>query len=130
MLSIDEFQSWEIRPVLHYEHCFLESIDERKTARARELVAALDEHQAAADAVYEQSGLKAAAEILDDVHEQMSDIFFKICDLKAQTAEGFRAKATAAVVQCWGGEIRPSGSEEDSMLASICCDLTGLPNEA
>jgi hypothetical protein len=130
ILSIHYFEDHEIKPVLRYEHCFRGEPDHLKAARAKELMTALDEHDANLVVVYEQSGMEAAEERYDQITDRMSDLFHRIKDLKAETLDGYRAKALAVVLNCWDGEIEPDRYMEEGMLAAICSDLTGIPVKA
>jgi hypothetical protein len=71
-----------------------------------------------------------AEERYNEITDRMSDLFGRIRDLKAETLEGYRVKALAIVLNCWCGGIEPTEDEEESMLAAICSDLTGIPIKA
>jgi hypothetical protein len=49
-LGMQDFEPHEIKPVLHYEHCFRAKPDEKKTARAKELMKALEDYKSGAAA--------------------------------------------------------------------------------
>jgi hypothetical protein len=116
-----------IKPVVGYEHLFLSAGDERRAKRARELLAALDECNAAEEAADFASGCRAAEEICDAMYARIDEIFEQMLDFTPSTLDGYRAMASAVVNCCWSGEISERSTSDHRMIAAMLSSLTGVP---
>jgi len=67
----------------------------------------------------------AHQEIIDAISERLYDLAWKICETKATTVAGIKAKATVAADWCGDRD----GDVQKALAASLCDDLTTLPSE-
>jgi hypothetical protein len=113
-------------PVPGHEHLFVSQVDERRQARAAELIAALDEYRAQNEAAIRQSGSRSLEDALEVLHAERDEITDRMIELKPKTLGGVQALATAIVYAEWAGDIRnrPNQSLEDEMMNAILRALT------
>ena len=114
-------------PVVGHGHLFESWPDPHADKRAAELLEALDRYDAAKDAAYAASGLKAAEAENERLCIQQSEIFRRMIEIQPTTIEGYRAQARALVITCWSGTIGDSDTADKKMIARMLSNLTGLP---
>jgi hypothetical protein len=114
-------------PVVGHEHLFESWPDPHADKRAAELLEALDRYDAAKDAAYTASGLKAAEAENERLCSQQGQIFLRMIEIQPTTIEGYRAQARALVINCWSGTIEDSDTADKKMIARMMTNLTGLP---
>lgn len=78
-------------PVVGYDHLFVSFGDEFRLKRAQELLAALDEYNAAEEAADVTSGWSAADEAYYAIEEQIDELIDRMSELKPTTLEGYQA---------------------------------------
>lgn len=112
-------------PIKGYEHLFSSKPDERRQKRALQLIEALDDHRARYAAAEEQSGMRAAEAVLDEIYREQRVLCKRMLSLKPTSLNGVRALATALIYNCWSGEIEEysNPSEEDMFLTAIVRSL-------
>jgi hypothetical protein len=129
-LPIENWGDKGLKPVVGYEHLFLSAADECRAKRARELLAALDEYNAAEEAADVASGVAAAEEVADAAYARIDELFERMLDLTPSTIEGYRAMASAVVNCCWSGEIYERETSDQRMIAAMFSSLTGVEIKA
>jgi hypothetical protein len=124
-LGLPNWRNNQIMPVVGYEHLFLSVQDERRENRAKALIAAADEYEAAWSDANIRSGYRAAEAEVERIYEQMDGVFDRMLRLRPTTLEGYRAKAVAVFHHCWCGSIDEGSSREERMIASMLGSLIG-----
>lgn len=110
-----------------YAHFFEAVPNAKRQARADQLIAALDEYEAAERAAEVMSGLDARDEQFEALEGQMLDAFRQMTRLVPTTLDGYRAMATAVVAYCWSGKIERGQYGDERAIASMFSNLTGVP---
>lgn len=105
---------WEIWP------------DKSGQKRAAELIKALDEYRADDAHANDVTGCKTASEACNNLTAEMSKVFDRMLEIRANTIEGFRAQAIASVTFCHAGQIFDSEFEDEKMVARMLSALTGV----
>jgi hypothetical protein len=90
-LGLQNWHDNRIKPAVGYDHLFVSNNHEWRRKRAQELIAALDEYNAAEEATDIASGWSAADEACYEIQEQMSELVDRALDLKPSTVEGYEA---------------------------------------
>ena len=86
--------SWSdnrVKPIDGHDHLFISIGAEWQEKRAQELLAAMDEYNAAKEAADVASGLVAAADVGEVIHQRMVELCDRLQDLQPSTLEGYQA---------------------------------------
>lgn len=118
----DDFDETVPRP--HIVHLYKKIPCKRQQNRLNKLVAALDEHTAAHDALRAELGISEAAKHAEALCELILDITDRIEQLPAHTLAGLQAKA--AVLHHWNWEGRDREDDLDDEQQLIADVVEGL----